>query len=397
MFLLSLRWLTSMETILDTPSRILFGAGSRFRLSEELHRIRVSRVLLVTDGHLRDKGAIHSFEERLNDTAIDVTVFSDVQPDPTDQNVAAGLVILQKCNAQAVVAIGGGSVIDAAKVIAVAVANPEPIATFQGYHKITNSGLPLIVIPTTAGTGSEATKAAVITDTQRMVKMMMLDAKLMPRISIVDYELSMTMPADLTAHVGVDTLVHGIEAYVSKRSNGMTDPLAISCVQLTARHLLTAYQQPENRPAREAMALAACQGGMAFSNSSVCLVHGMSRPIGAIFHLPHGLSNALLLAAVTRFSLPGAPERYANISRQMGCCDGRVSAERAGELLVEGLENLNAQLGIPKLRSVLKVGRSQFESHLRKMADDALASGSPQNNPIVPTPDQIAELYAQAW
>jgi alcohol dehydrogenase class IV len=227
--------------------------------------------------------------------------------------------------------------------------------------------------------------------------MMMLDAKLMPRISIVDYELSMTMPPTLTAYVGVDTLVHGIEAYVSKRSNGMTDPLAISCVQLTARHLLTAYQQPENRQAREAMALAACQGGMAFSNSSVCLVHGMSRPIGAIFHLAHGLSNATLLTAVTRFSLPGAPERYAHLSRQMGFCDAQASDQHAGQLLVEGLENLNAQLNIPKLRTVLEVDRSQFELHLRKMADDALASGSPQNNPVVPTPDQIVELYAQAW
>jgi alcohol dehydrogenase class IV len=254
-----------MENIFDTPSRILFGAGSRFRLSEELHRVPVSRVLLVTDDHLRGKGIIQSFEERLTDEAIDVTIFSDVQPDPTDQNIATGLATLQNCNAQAIVAIGGGSVIDAAKVIAVAVANPGPIAAFQGYHKVMNSGLPLIVIPTTAGTGSEATKAAVITDTQRMVKMMMLDAKLMPRISIVDYELSMTMPAALTAHVGVDTLVHGIEAYVSKRSNGMTDPLAISCMQLTACHLLTAYQEPENRQAREAMALAACQGGMALA------------------------------------------------------------------------------------------------------------------------------------
>jgi alcohol dehydrogenase class IV len=386
-----------METIFDTPSRILFGAGSRFRLTGELYRIPASRVLLVTDQYLRDKGIIQSFEERLTDEAINVTIFSDVQPDPTDQNVAAGLATLQNCNAQAIVAIGGGSVIDAAKVMAVAVANAEPLTAFQGYHKIRNSGLPLIVIPTTAGTGSEATKAAVITDTQRMVKMMMLDANLMPRISIVDYELSMTMPPALTAYVGVDTLVHGIEAYVSKRANAMTDPLAMSCVQHTARHLLTAYQQPENRQAREAMALAACQGGMAFSNSSVCLVHGMSRPIGAIFHLAHGLSNATLLTAVTRFSLPGAPERYAHLSRQMGFCDAQASDQHAGQLLVEGLENLNAQLNIPKLRTVLKVDRSQFELHLRKMADDALASGSPQNNPVVPTPDQIVELYAQAW
>ena len=157
----------------------------------------------------------------------------------------------------------------------------------------------------------------------------------------------------------------------------MTDPLAISCIQLTARHLLTAYQEPQNRRAREAMALAACQGGMAFSSSGLCLVHGMSRPLGAIFHLAHGLSNAAL-------------ERYAAISRMMGFCEN-------SEALMEGLENLNAQLGIPRLRDVLKVERSQFESHLRKMAEDALASGSPQNNPVVPTAEEIVELYQGAW
>jgi alcohol dehydrogenase class IV len=275
--------------------------------------------------------------------------------------------------------------------------NPGPLSAFQGYHKIPKRGLPLIAIPTTAGTGSEATKAAVITDTVRMVKMMILDVKILPRVAIVDYELSLTMPAALTAHVGVDTLAHGIEAYVSKKANGMTDPLAISCIQLTSRHLLAAQTQPDNRRAREAMALAACQGGMAFSNSSVCLVHGMSRPIGAVFHLPHGLSNAVLLPAVTRFSIPGAPERYAHISRQMGLCEGSATDEYAGEALIEGLERLNADLGIPKLRDALRADRSAFEPHLKKMAEDALASGSPQNNPVVPTVDEIIDLYRCAW
>lgn len=386
-----------MQSIFDTPSRILFGAGSRFRLGEELHRIPASRILLVTDQRLRDAGVIRVLEERLKTGGIEATVFSDVQPDPTDQNVAAGLECLRNCEAEAIVAVGGGSVIDAAKVIGIAATNLKPLPAFQGYGNIPKRGLPLIVIPTTAGTGSEASKAAVITDTQRMVKMMMLDANLMPRLSIVDYELSLTMPRDLTANVGVDTLVHGIEAFVSKRSNGMTDSLALSCIQLTASNLLTAYREPDNRRAREAMALAACQGGMAFSNSSVCLVHGMSRPIGAIFHLAHGLSNAVLLTAVTRFSLPGAPERYAQISRQMGFSGDNASDSRAGELLVEGLENLNAQLGIPKLENALRADRTVFESHLQKMAEDALASGSPQNNPVVPSAQEIIELYRQAW
>lgn len=371
-----------MEAVFDVPSSILFGAGARFRLGAELRKLGVSRTLVVTDQRLRDAGTIASF-------GIEATIFSDVQPDPTDQNVAAGLECLRASDAEAIVAIGGGSVIDAAKIIGVAATNPQPLSAFQGYHKIPNRGLPLIAIPTTAGTGSEATKAAVITDTARLVKMMILDVKILPRIAIVDYELSLTMPAELTAHVGVDTLAHGIEAYVSKKANGMTDPLAISCIQLTSRYLLTAQKQPDDRRAREAMALAACQGGMAFSNSSVCLVHGMSRPIGAIFHLPHGLSNAVLLPAVTRFSIPGAPERYAEIGRHMGLGDG--------ETLVEGLERLNRELGIPKLRDALKTDRSVFETHLRKMADDALASGSPQNNPVVPTADEIVDLYRSAW
>ena len=257
-----------MEAIFDIPSRILFGAGSRFRLSEELQRISVSRTLIVTDQRLRDAGTIQVFEEQLKKEGIEATVFSEVQPDPTDRNVAAGLECLRNCKAEAIVAIGGGSVIDAAKVIGVASTNPQPISAFQGYGKIPKRGLPLIVIPTTAGTGSEVTKAAVITDTQRMVKMMMLDVNLTSRIAIVDYELTLTMPADLTAHVGVDTLVHGIEAFVSKRASGMTDPLAISCIQLTGPLLATAYREPDNRRAREAMALAACQGGMALATAA---------------------------------------------------------------------------------------------------------------------------------
>jgi alcohol dehydrogenase class IV len=386
-----------MEANFDIPSSILFGAGSRFRLTEELQKLGISRALLVTDQRLRDAGTIARVEAQLKEASIEATAFFDVQPDPTDRNVAAGLDSLRASNAEAIVAIGGGSVIDAAKIIGVAATNPGPLSAFQGYHKIPKRGLPLIAIPTTAGTGSEATKAAVITDTVRMVKMMILDLKILPRVAIVDYELSLTMPAALTAHVGVDTLAHGIEAYVSKKANGMTDPLAISCIQLTSRHLLAAQTQPDNRPAREAMALAACQGGMAFSNSSVCLVHGMSRPIGAVFHLPHGLSNAVLLPAVTRFSIPGAPERYAHISRQMGLCESSATDEYAGEALIKGLERLNAELGIPKLRDALGADRSAFEPHLKKMAEDALASGSPQNNPVVPTVDEIIDLYRCAW
>jgi len=386
-----------MEHSFDTPPTLLFGAGARFRLSEELKRLDVARVLLVTDGHLLQTGLIEAFESQLRDASIEANVFSTVQPDPTDTNVLGGLAALEEFGAEAVVAVGGGSVIDAAKIIAIASRNPGPLSAFQGYHRIAKPGLPLVVIPTTAGTGSEATKAAVITDTQREVKMMILDRKIMPRTSIVDFELTLSMPASLTAHVGIDTLVHGIEAYVSKKAFGMTDTLALSCIRLTSRYLPVAHTQPDNRDAREAMARAACQGGMAFTNSSVCLVHGMSRPIGAVFHLAHGLSNAVLLPTVTRFSISGAPARYAQISREMGFASQQQSDNAACDALLAGIEQFNVQLGVSRLRDYIGKGEAEFAKHLRKMAEDALASGSPQNNPVVPTADEIVQLYKKAW
>ncbi|MBV9033537.1 MAG: iron-containing alcohol dehydrogenase [Acidobacteriaceae bacterium] len=381
----------------DTPSTLWVGAGARFRLAEEVQRLGVGRILLVTDQHLLSTGILDDFQAQCQSEHIEVNIFPQVQPDPTDENVAAGLKHLRECAAEALVAIGGGSVMDAAKIIGIAVNNPESLSAFQGYHKIPKSGLPLIAVPTTAGTGSETTKAAVITDTTRQVKMMIFDRKLLPRVSLVDYELSLSMPPQLTAHVGIDTLAHGIEAFVSRKASGMTDPLALSCIQLTARYLPMAYQEPGNREAREAMALAACQGGMAFTNSSVCLVHGMSRPLGAIFHLPHGLSNAVLLPSVTRFSLRGAPARYKQIAHEMDFSRNRTSDESAGEALQEGLKALNAQLGIPTLRECVRVSQSEFESYLDKMAEDALASGSPQNNPVVPSANEIRDLYRSAW
>jgi alcohol dehydrogenase len=376
-----------MSATFNVPGTILTGAGASGELPAQVTRLGARRVLLVTD----------RFVAQLAGDGVAAAVFADVQPDPTVENVRDGLRQFRASAAEALVAVGGGSPIDAAKAIAILAANPEPLDRYAGYHRVPRAGAPLIAVPTTAGTGSEVTKAAVITDTARDVKMLLLDAHLAPAVAIVDYELSMSMPAELTAHVGVDTLTHGIEAYVSQRANGLTDPLALSCIRLVAGHLETAWREPDDRPAREAMALAACQGGMAFANSSVCLVHGMSRPLGAIFHLPHGLSNAVLLPAVTRFSLPGATARYAAVARAMGLAAAGDADEAAAHALADGLEALNARLGIPRLGECPGMERERFERSLEKMAEDALASGSPQNNPVVPTAAQIVELYRRAW
>lgn len=379
------------------PSTVILGSGASLQLATLAQKLQVSRALLVTDAFMVASGLAGLVGGQLRDAGIATDIFADVQPDPTVKNVMDGLQALQQRDAELVVGLGGGSPMDAAKAIAILATNPSPLSQYVGYHKIPHPGLPLILIPTTAGTGSEATRVAVITDTEHDVKMMLLDAHLLPRIALVDFELTLTMPPHLTAHVGVDTLTHGLEAYVSQRSNSLTDPIALSCIKLVAENLEMAFLEPTNRKAREAMMTAACQGGMAFSNSSVALVHGMSRPIGAHFHVPHGLSNAVLLPEVTRFSIPGAEARYATAARVMSIATLEDSDVDACQALLQFLEEQNRRLEVGRLRDAVKVDRTVFESKLNAMAEAALASGSPQNNPRVPSHEEIVELYQQAW
>ena len=388
-----------MNTIrqFDAPATILHGGGSRRNLPDLVRFLGGTRVLLVTDPGVVKLGVAAEISGLLESSGVAVSVFDDVQPDPTDTNVLAGLEALKSHGADLVVALGGGSPIDAAKVIAVLPNNPEPLESFMGLHRIAKPGLPLIAIPTTAGTGSEATKVAVITDSARHVKMMMLSVPLLPRAAVVDFELTLSMPKPLTAAVGVDTFTHGLEAFVSKKANSLTDPLALACIGNVAEFLRRAWSHPDDRGAREGMMLAACMGGMAFSNSSVALVHGMSRPIGAVFGLPHGLSNAVLLPAVTRYSVVAAPSRYATAARRIGCASASDTDEHACDQLVAWIEALNRDLDIPRLGECRGVTREALVANAPKMASDALASGSPANNPRIPSEEEIVSLYLEAF
>jgi alcohol dehydrogenase class IV len=381
----------------QVPATIVTGAGSSTTVGDHVRRLGADRALLVTDSYMAASGVAGVIQERLEQAGASTTVFDGVHSDPTDANVADGLAALRGAEAQVVVAVGGGSALDAAKMISVGDANPGPIRDFMGYHRIPNAGLPVVAIPTTAGTGSEATRVTVITESETHTKMMILDGKLVPSVALVDYELTITMPPALTAHVGVDTLTHGIEAYVSGLAGPMTDPYALSCVGLVGAHLETAWSDPDDRLARAAMALAACQGGIAFANSSVCLVHGMSRPLGATFGIPHGLSNAVLLPTVTEFSLAGAPGRYAMVARALGLSTTADSDRTAGNRLLDGLQQLNDRLRVPRLRDLSGVDADRFAESLPKMAEDALASGSPARNPVVPSAADIEDLYRRAW
>jgi alcohol dehydrogenase class IV len=372
------------------PDTTWIEPGARRRAGIEAAALGRSRALVVTDAFIASTGVADEVAGSLRDAGLAVAIFDGVEPDPSDAAVDEGHAALNAHEADVVVAVGGGSALDAAKMIAARGANPGPIRQYMGYQQLAGAGLPVIAIPTTAGTGAEATRVVVITDTSTDTKLMLLDDRLCPTVALVDVELSATMPRPLTAHVGVDTLTHGIEAYVSAKATPETDPLALSCVRACGEHLEAAWRDGGDLDARAGMARAAYEGGAAFANASVCLVHGMSRPLGAVFHVPHGLSNAVLLPAVTAFSLAGAPERYAEVARLLGTGDD-------GDSLVGGLAALNERLEVPRLRDLPGVTRERFDAALPKMAEDALASGSPDRNPVVPTADQIVDLYRAAW
>ena len=381
---------------LHLPQDLLIGGGTSDELPDHVARVGITRPLVVSDRFLLEQGPAGPLVERLGGAGLAVEVFGDVQPDPTLANVEGALQALRAHEADGVVAIGGGSPMDTAKAASVAHANDGDVRDYAGYHKVPGPGLPLIAVPTTAGTGSEVTRVAVITDTERDVKMMMLDGNLMARVAISDYKLTISTPPALTSWVGVDSLTHAIEAYVSTKATVLTDMLALRAARLIGANLRRAVSTPDDEQAREAMMLGATLAGAAFSNASVALVHGMSRPIGAHFHLAHGLSNALLLPTVTRFSVGGAPDRYATIAREMSLASDEDSDETACAHLVEELEALNRDLEIPSL-SAAGAERDHFERVVEDMAQAALDSGSPGFNPQPATKEEIVALYRQAY
>ncbi|MDN3518979.1 iron-containing alcohol dehydrogenase [Aquisalimonas lutea] len=378
------------------PRYMRVGAGASRELAGLLQQLGVGHPFIVTDQDMVRFGYLDALTRGLDDAGIPYAVFADTVPDPTVASVNEGVAALKKQDHDGVVALGGGSPIDSAKAIAHLSVHGGRMRDYKAPVMSDTQGLPLVAIPTTAGTGSEATRFTVITDEETDEKMLCPGAAFCPVAALVDYELTLTMPRRLTADTGVDTLTHAIEAYVSAKRNPFSDGMAQMTMTAVARYLRTACDEPDNREAREGMMLAAMHGGMAFSNASVCMVHGMSRPIGAFFHVPHGLSNAMLLPAVTAFSIDAAPDRYAACARFMGVAGAEDSDGDACRKLLDELRRLNRDLGVPTPKDY-GIDEQRYFDVLPTMAEQALASGSPGNNPRVPTADEIVEVYKQAW
>jgi alcohol dehydrogenase class IV len=385
-----------MVAIVTTPRLMAVGGGALAELPAMLRRLGLANPLIVTDPFLARSGHLERATAQLERDGAPWTVFSDTVADPTTVVVETGTRRLAEGGFDSLVAIGGGSSIDTAKAMSVLAANGGQMRDYKVPAEIPKAGPPIVAIPTTAGTGSEVTRFTVITDTETDEKMLIAGLACCPLAAIVDYELTLSMPLRLTADTGLDSLTHAIEAYVSRRANPFTDGLAKSAMGLIARHIRTACAEPDSRAAREAMMLGATTAGMAFSNSSVCLVHGMSRPIGAFFHVPHGLSNAMLLPEITAFSAPAALERYADCARAMGVAEEDEGSQAAVARLLDELRALNDDLKVPTPRAWgIEAGR--YEELLPIMASQALGSGSPANNPRIPTRDEIIELYHRVY
>lgn len=367
------------------------GAGVLAELPFVLQELGLKRALIVTDPVMVSQGYLQRVQSLLPNAG----VFSECIADPTTDSVAQGLAAWQQGEYDCVIGLGGGSSMDTAKAIAV-------LATFDGQMrdlKMPNpvpTGAAIIAIPTTAGTGSEATRVTVVTDVETDEKMPCAGLGFLPTAALVDFELTMTMPSRLTADTGLDAICHALEAYVSKKANPYTDSIALSALALLSENIMQAYLQPSDRDARAGMMLGAHQAGIAFSNSSVTLIHGMSRPIGAFFHVPHGLSNAMLLPKVSAYSISGDAKRYAACARAMGFASDVDDNAKANNKLILGLQDLCTRLHVPSLADY-GIDQTRYLELIPTMAEQALASGSPANNPRQVTAVEVEALYRQVW
>ena len=376
-----------MDFQIVLPGKTIAGKGALSRAGLEKYG---SRPLIVTGKYTAKSPAVRE----LLKYAPDGVVFDGITGEPTVDMINAGVAAYHDNSCDHVIGIGGGSALDSAKAIAAMSVLGGNIADYMG-RGIDGEFPPMILVPTTAGTGSEATKFTIITDTEKDVKMLLKGDKLLPELAVLDYSYTISSPKSVTAATGMDALTHAIESYTSRRANPITDTFALSALKRIFANLPTAYNEPENEAAREQMLIAAYEAGVCINNASVTIVHGMSRPIGALFHVPHGISNAMLDIKCLGFAAQGAPGKFAEAARAVGASDKQDDTAAAQDFLA-ALEKLCRAVEIPTLAEY-GIDRERFFAAMDKMADDALASGSPANTIREVTKQDILDIYASLW
>lgn len=376
------------------PGRVMMGEGALEEAASILAEMG-KKALIVTDRVMVRLGNVASLTELLIREGISFELYDGVNGEPTDIMVEAGVEAYKKSGCDFLIGLGGGSALDAMKAVAVLAVLGGNLRDLMG-KEIQAKIAPMAAIPTTAGTGSEATQFTIISDTCNDVKMLLKGADVMPDLAIVDPQFTMTAPPFVTAATGLDALTHAAEAYTSRKANMMSDVFALSAVKRIFQYLPIAFRDGNNQEARIQMSVAALEAGIAFNNASVTIVHGMSRPIGALFHVPHGISNAMLLEKCFSFVLDGAYKRFGDLGRAIKAVNSSATDEQAAQGFLNAVACLCRDLEIPDLE-MQRVDRKAFFANIEKMADDAMASGSPSNTRKELTRDDLIMVYRSLW
>lgn len=376
------------------PGQIINGSGALDMAESALAQFG-KKAMIVTDKVMIQLGNCEKVESALKNQGVDYSIYSEIVGEPTDKMIEAGLAQYKAENCDFLIALGGGSPIDSMKAIASLVADGGNISDYMG-KEINVDMPPIIAIPTTAGTGSEATQFTIITDTKRDIKMLLKGKVLMPQLAIIDPQFTMTAPPKITAATGLDALCHAVEAYTSRKAQAMSDTFALSAVKRIFRYLPVAFHDGRNEEARIQMSVAALEAGIAFNNASVTLIHGMSRPIGALFHVAHGLSNAMLMKECLSFALEGAYDRFAELGRAIGAADHEDSDQEASKKFLQAVVALTDELETPTLEQ-FGIDKEEFFKVIKKMAGDAMESGSPQNTQREITQADVEKMYRNLW
>lgn len=376
------------------PGQIITGAGALDMAQTTLGSLG-KKAMIVTDKVMIDLGNCKKVETALENQGISYTIYSEITGEPTDTMIENGLNQYKEEGCDFLVALGGGSPIDSMKAIGSLVVNGGNISGYMG--KVIDVEMPpMVAIPTTAGTGSEATQFTIITDTKKDIKMLLKGKVLMPSLAVIDPQFTMTAPPKITAATGLDALCHAVESYTSNKAQTLSDSFAVSAVKRIFTYLPVAYKDGKNEAARVEMSVAALEAGIAFNNASVTLIHGMSRPIGALFHVAHGLSNAMLMKVCLTYALPGAYERFGELGRSIGVAAAKDTNKEASEKFLAATIQLVEELETPTLEE-FGIEKEKFFQVIEKMAHDAMDSGSPQNTKRAITQADVEQLYKELW
>ncbi|WP_455792624.1 iron-containing alcohol dehydrogenase [Clostridium butyricum] len=376
------------------PKKTIMGENALEASGETLKRFG-EKAFIVSGKVITKMGTVKILTDYLTELNIKFEIFNDITGEPTDTMIEAGVKAYKDAGCDFCIAIGGGSPLDSGKAIAAMTELEGNICDYMG-TSIEGKFPKLVLIPTTAGTGSEATKFSIITDTKNNIKMLLKGEALLPDLAIIDYKFSMTSPKSVTAATGMDALTHAVEAYTSKKANPLTDTYALSAIKRIFKYLPIAYKDGENKKAREEMALVAYEAGVCINNSSVTLVHGMSRPIGALFHVAHGISNAMLIKECLSYVIDGSYEKFANIARVINEDNDNLSDKEASEEFINDLDKICNICEIPTLKEY-GINKDEFYKVMDKMAEDAINSGSPSNTIKDISKQDLINIYEKLW